>query len=793
MKHDIKRAMLCGGASLLLAFVCEQAKAQDASPGVPAATPESAPDRDSNDADADRSGDIVVTAQKRSERLADVPISITAATGEQLKSMGISDPGQLVKLVPGFSAQLSTYGTPIYSIRGIGFYDTSVGGSPAVSIYTDQVPLPFSVMARGATLDIERVEVLKGPQGTLFGQNSTGGAVNYIAAKPTQNFSAGAEIGYGRFDRTSVEGFVSGGLTPTLTGRLAFRFEGGGDWQKGYAPLYAALGTAGTPTLGRRRFYNGRATLNWEPSENLTAVFTLSAWKDDSDVQAQQFVRFVPNAALNEYTAPSYDAFSPLPETPKDARLAGWDLDVDLEQNAKFIQPALRVDYALGDVMTLTSISSYAYYDARIPNDADGTPYNDFYIDRNATINAFSQEVRLSGEAERIKWMIGANYSSETTDENQFIYNRLATPTHTGPLPIDSTLLKAHQSIKTKSGFGSLDVELTDSVVAQLSARYTKQNRDFEGCLADAGDGTLATSFGAGFGTPLVPGGCATMDSNFQLLPMVEASLNQGNFAWRASLNWKPGADSLIYANVTKGYKAGTFSNVPAVLESQAAPVTQESVLAYEMGTKVALFDRLISLDLSAFYYDYIDKQLLGSVVIPPFGNLPALVNIPKSSVKGAEVGFTIRPASGLRISGGVTYLDTEVREDPALPLDPYGVLTTYVGDPLPDTPKWHSSTDVQYDFDINESYKAYLGGSVSYRSRAQAAFGRNPDFLIDAYALVDLRAGVTSADERWRLEFWGRNVTNKFHVNGVSKVTDTLTRTVGMPATYGFTVGYRM
>jgi outer membrane receptor protein involved in Fe transport len=138
--------------------------------------------------------EVVVTAQKRSERLQDVPISITAVTGEQLVDAGVTDTSQLTKVVPGFAYQQSSYGTPIYSIRGIGFYDTSVGISPAVSVYLDQAPLPFSVMARGATLDLERVEVLKGPQGTLFGQNSTGGAINYIAAKPTAIPEAGVDF-----------------------------------------------------------------------------------------------------------------------------------------------------------------------------------------------------------------------------------------------------------------------------------------------------------------------------------------------------------------------------------------------------------------------------------------------------------------------------------------------------------------------------------------------------------------------------------------------------------------------
>src|SRR5690606_21739340 len=177
-------------------------------------------------------GEIIVTAQKRNERLIDVPMSITAASGDQLSKQGISDTAALTKLVPGFTYQQSNYGTPIFTIRGVGYIDYSVTAGPTVTAYIDQVPLPYSVMTRGATLDLERVEVLKGPQGTLFGQNSTGGAVNYIAAKPTDELRAGVDLGYGSYNEVIAGAFVSGPLTDTLRARLAVRSEYMDGWQK---------------------------------------------------------------------------------------------------------------------------------------------------------------------------------------------------------------------------------------------------------------------------------------------------------------------------------------------------------------------------------------------------------------------------------------------------------------------------------------------------------------------------------------------------------------------------------
>ena len=178
--------------------------------------------------------ELVVTAQKREESIQDVPLSITAASGETLTELGVTDTSQLDKIVPGFTYTPSFYGTPIYTIRGVGFLDTSLAGSPTVTVYVDEVPLPFSILSTAATLDPERVEVLKGPQGTLFGSNATGGAVNYVAAKPSDTFDAGADVTWSRFNQVDAQGFITGPLTDTLSGRIALRTVQGGRWQESY-------------------------------------------------------------------------------------------------------------------------------------------------------------------------------------------------------------------------------------------------------------------------------------------------------------------------------------------------------------------------------------------------------------------------------------------------------------------------------------------------------------------------------------------------------------------------------
>ncbi len=176
--------------------------------------------------------EVIVTAQKREESINDVGMSIQSATGEKLNDLGITDTADLYKIVTGFSSNVTYYGTSIYTIRGVGFQDTALASGPTVSVYLDQMPLPFSALTQGLIVDLERVEVLKGPQGTLFGQNSTGGAVNYIAKKPTSEFESGIDASYGRFNEIDIAGFVSGPISERLSYRVAARSITSDGWQE---------------------------------------------------------------------------------------------------------------------------------------------------------------------------------------------------------------------------------------------------------------------------------------------------------------------------------------------------------------------------------------------------------------------------------------------------------------------------------------------------------------------------------------------------------------------------------
>src|SRR5882724_5230928 len=313
-------------------------------------------------ANSDQISEIIVTAQKRSERLGDVPMSIAALTGERLQEQQVLQVSDLSRVVPGFTYQPSDYGTPVYSIRGIGFRDVAVAVAPTVSVYVDQVPVPYSAETQGAAFDADRVEVLKGPQGTLFGQNSTGGAINFIAAKPTRTFDAGADVTYGRFQETDVQEFVSGPLSDAFSGRIALRTEQRGDWQ--------ISETRPHDTLGERNFSTGRALLDWQPSEVLKAELNINGWIDKSDTQAAQLVQYSPSVP-NGYPDQTA-ALSVYQPAPNDARIADWKPNISLKRDDNFYQSSLNLQWAISEAVSLSSITAWSEFKQNAPTDTDG-------------------------------------------------------------------------------------------------------------------------------------------------------------------------------------------------------------------------------------------------------------------------------------------------------------------------------------------------------------------------------------------------------------------------------------
>ncbi|WP_375383547.1 TonB-dependent receptor [uncultured Sphingomonas sp.] len=730
--------------------------------------------------------DIVVTAQRRPQALTDVPMSITTLSGNQLVDRGVTDVQSLVKVTPGLSYAESGNGVPVFSLRGVGFFDTTLGARPSVSVYEDEVPLPFTIMAQGAALDLERVEVLKGPQGTLFGQNATGGAINYIAARPTDKFGGGADVSFARFNTFDATGYVSGPLTETLGVRLSGRVERGGDWQYSYTR---------NDTLGAKRFYQGRILFDFKPSDTTSFVLNVNGFVDQSDTQAAQRTGVVISTAAS--------ALVPIvvnyPAPPSNDRAADWNPGLDLRRNNKFFQASLRAEQQLGSILTLTSLTSYSNMNVDQLVDQGGVNVPASITRVTGTLSSFAQELRLSGDAGPVKFVVGGNYSHDISSEFDTYNSAYASAS----IALGSNLndLDGGQRFNTKAVFGNVDLDLGRQFVLHGGARYTSTKDQYNSCVLPANASSAAaasaidSSLRRAFGFPAVTyqiGSCATLiddrTSPNYLQPLgSNGTLNENNVSWRAGLDWKPAPSVLIYANISRGYKAGSSPVLAAFLTSQLQPVTQESVLAYEAGFKVPIVRRVLEVTGAGFYYNYTNKQVLGRI-LGLIGPAQALVNVPKSRVAGAELQLNAYPVRGMTLVLAGTYLDTRVTSD-FTNYDVIGNLSDFKGNSFPFTPKYQLVADWQYDIPVTARLTGLLGVNANYRSSTNSGFGNDPRLAINAYTLVDARIGLKASDRRWQAALFVRNLTDKYYWTSEVRLADILRRYTGEPRTYGIQV----
>lgn len=734
---------------------------------------------------------VVVTAQKREQAINSVPMSISALGSEQLSEAGVDQVADLARVVPGFFYTQTRVGTPIYSLRGVGFADFAIAGRPTVSIYHDEAPVPFAVETVGNGYDLERIEVLKGPQGTLFGTNSTGGAVNLVAARPTDTFEAGIELGLGNFNATRIGGFVSGPITGTLRARASMLNTQDGGWQTNYR--------TGEP-MAALNLTTGRLLFDWTPTDRLSLSLGINGFIDRSEPQAPQLVSvfnltspFAAQVGLPGLTLPPADSI----------RAADWSLN-DYHRNNRFVQTNLRADYDLTDRLTLTSLSSYSVFREDQIVDVDGTPIVGLEQHTLGKIHSFFEEIRLSGDlTDRLYFVAGANYATDETRENNF--DRIGT---TGAysfvslgLPRYHTFrLQNDQDMTTYAAFANFEFKLTDTLNLSAGARYTRADNDFGGCSADAGDGITASVY-TGYSrilrgriglpplaTPIAPGGCFTMDAQY-VPQFVTKTLDEDNVAWRVGADWTFRPNSMLYANVSQGYKAGGFSSLSATTISQYDPAVQEELLAYEAGFKIAVTSDL-QLNGAIYRYDYTDKQVLGIVPDPALTRLLKLVNIPKSRVNGAELQVAWYPLDGLSITGTSSYVDSKIEGD-FIAYNPLAVLQNFSGQPFPHTPEWQHQIDVSYQWPITAGFEAFLGASAYSATKTNTELGLLPQLEKPGYQLIDLRAGIEDADKNWKLMGWIRNAAEERYWTYAARTGDVYNRMMGKPLTYGLTLTY--
>ena len=737
--------------------------------------------------------EIVVTANKVEEASSKVGLTIQTIDDKALAQEHIATLQDLAYSVPGLTFTETESSTPVYTLRGVGFYETSLAAYPDVSVYLDQAPLPFPVQTTLSLFDAQRVEVLKGPQGTLFGNNATGGAINYIANKPTTEFAAGTEVSYGRYNTGQIDGFISGPLSNTVLGRFAFTTTASADgWQHSQTR---------EDTNGRQDKFAARGILDWHATDALRFELNVNGWYDGSQPQQPQDIQFKPNF-------PSYSPAVLQPPAPNDANVADWSDQFGApKNNESLVQTFLRTDYDLTSTITLSSITNYIYYYRNDRPDADGT-----YVAVNETslnqgwINSYSQELRLAGGGGGpFRWLGGVNYSGDHVRE----YDAVSWPGGTTRTfgPTAGSLGNndfSNQRMSNYAAFAHGEYDILSELKLKLGVRGTEADRQADICgisyngtslapngiIQDFVQASAAFLGGRPF-VPVVPGQCVLIGPPpaYQTGEL-HTHLNQHNVSWSGGLDWKPTDTLLVYTNVSRGFKAGGFPTLPASIVTALAPVTQEELTDYEAGFKAQFFDRRLLVNGAGFYYDYVDKQLKSRIIDPLFGVLTALVNIPKSSIRGAEFDVHARPLTGLDLGVQGTYLSARI--DTFTGVNQVGQTGSFAGSTMPYTPKWNLSASTSYEHSLTDRWSGFVGAQVSYTSNTTAAIGSPALYDMPGYTLLNLQAGVKTQDERLRVYLWGKNVTNRFYVNNVVELEDDVIRYTGMPITYGISVGYR-
>lgn len=755
-------------------------------------------------------GEIVVTAQRRNERLSTVPVAVSAVSASQLRQLNVTTTEDLAHVVPSLQATVSAQsGAPVYTLRGVTFNTANITSTAPVGIYVDQVAYPYPYMAVGEVFDLERVEALKGPQGTLYGRNTTGGLIDYVPAKPTNDPHASLTAGYGNYDSWQISGFVSGPILNNLKGRFAWDSENrDSDWQ------YSVTRDDGLGVLHRNSV---RGILDWQPISKLDVELSANYWHRTGDTQAAQAIASTdasPSAAVLASVIPHPTNDNEADWTPRsDQPFSGANgiIRPPDHTNSNFYGLALRATYKLADHINLVSLSSYNRLDFYQFQDPAGVQTEQVDVANQGTIGSVAQELRLVGDYDRFNWSVGGYYANDRTAEyiqgfagesptiDQLKGLALSVPSAYTPEQLEDSYrdFGAHglADDRVGSAFANLQYSILPTLKLGLGGRYTNDTIHYTGAQFDQ-DGQEVPLVNATYPillghslAPLVVNGSQTLNATDTGFAVATETQSQDNFAWRAVLDWTPDSRSLYYASVTRGYKSGVFPILNASAIDQLAPVSQEQLTAYELGEKLGFFGRRLQVNSSFFYYDYKNHQVFGQIPDLIFGTLPAVVNVPKSSIYGidGEIDYAITPTLTATFSGSI--LRAQVQDFTGS--DPFGAVHDYSGAPLPFAPKYSAYSSINKDFRLNDRFDLQASFNGSFQSTSYSYVGSEQQFRIAPYYLFG--SNVTLGDDKTHTHFslYAQNLFNTYYWTSAQLSHNTIVRYAGMPQTYGFRVSW--
>ena len=742
--------------------------------------------------------EIVVTAQKRAASLQDVPLSVAAVEGEKMVDAGIKDLADMAGYVPNFEKADTSIGQYLI-IRGIGS-GINQGFEQSVVQYMDDVALGRSVLARMPFMDLDRIEVLRGPQNVLFGKNSIAGALSIVTAKPTSELTGRVGVEY-EPEYNGREGnlVISGAFSDNIRGRLAARY-------------YEEDGYFKNNLTGRdeaqRKETAIRGTLAWDITDTLDATLKYEHDTFDYKGRTDEMLFTYQNPAP---TSPFYGLTYPQIAAALGA-MVGQDIgsddgrqdfhrnsNIDEWSNNEVNVATLTANWNLG-WSTLTAVSGYADYKIDENNDTDASGIDVFTTTQYETYDQFSQEIRLvSPGGEKIDWIVGAYYQDwnlkfranlDTDGQNLFT----ALGALGGPYAPLGALGWVHNwreysgDSTTWAGFGQGTWNATDSLRLTVGARYTQEKKsaartvDIVNAQTGAFNLTQAAIASAVFGVDFKTLGEVT--GGLYPIHDISGKRSEDAFTPSAIIQYDVNQDSMLYASVSKGYKAGGFdargNKAAGQFEYQ-----NESVLSYEAGVKSAFLDGAAEANVALFYSDYKDLQVsqfdgtLGFVV----GNAAA------ATVQGVEVDGRWLITSGLTLSGSLGYLDFSFdKYDGAACTAIHAVLTgeklcDYAGKTNIFAPEFTGSVSLDWVASLSQSLSLHTTLDANYRSSQFVDVTLNPDIKQDAVTKLNARLALEA--DSWSVAVVGKNLTDE---TVASFITDTpLSNTVGAPAYTGY------
>ena len=751
----MKGWMTLAGASLIA--IAGAAQAQQVAPDAGTAADAGRQDPGAPAAADDDTGlgDIVVTAQRRSESLRDVPIAITVVDGASIRETGANQLADITQRAPSLNFT-ATPGVPNFSIRGVGTNSFDYGIESAVGIAVDDVNVTLPrFVPLNSLADVERVEVLRGPQGLLFGKNTTAGLISITTARPELGrFGSSGRVQAGERDQVQTQAVVNLPIGQTA----ALRVVGGYQYQK------TATELVGPGRLDPVRRYFGTAKLLWEPVERLS-LYAIADYQNNSGIEAYSTIR---KFGGNDPT-PIPAAFRPLAPAnfvitqntalgvvagPRNNRTAVGSNDIRRHERSFGAQ--FTASYDAGP-FAITSVTAYRDLEARANNDVDQTPIPFFDTNiANSQSHQWSQELRVNNSTPGfLDYTVGLYAFRQHIDAQILQAGTFGVFPASNPLRLSPVNGQSNFDYDSKSyaGFAQLTFNLTPQLRLIAGGRYTRDEIDSRTTVTRVANVCNLVTF-------LLSGGRTCVGA---LAAPIVASREVDGFSGRAGVEYEVGTANL-YATYTRGYKGPAVSSAAGA----AFSVDPEKVDAYEIGAKLDLADRRISLNVAGFINDFrdfqaqvFDQSLNGGLGSFRTGNASTL------KTRGIEAEALVRPVRGVSLSGGVTYLDTKYGDyrvscffgqTAAQGCNLPGPSFNAAGAPLVGASKWTTSLAGNVEQPVGRDLKLFVNADWRYRSRFFYAIA-DPSTIQPGFSVVNAAIGIADIDDRARFSVFARNL----------------------------------